>query len=202
MTTEPADNDVLPVYERHGRVWAGLRSAQAVEHDWIDRFCALIPAGATILDIGCGSGVPIARMLVERGYDVTGVDGSATMLALFRANLPGVAAQRMDMRQLALGQRFAGLLAWDSFFHLSPEDQRGMFARFRAHAAPGAPLMFTSGGAEGSAIGDLAGDPLYHGSLGPAEYRERLNAAGFDLVDHVVNDPASDRTVWLARQRD
>jgi hypothetical protein len=39
-----------------------------------------------------------------------------------------------DMRTLALGQQFDALLAWDSFFHLTRDAQRAMFARFAAHA--------------------------------------------------------------------
>lgn len=89
-----------------------------------------------MLDIGCGSGLPIARELTSRGFEVTGVDGTPTMLAMFQRNLPTSPAHLCDMRQLDVGQRFEGLLAWDSFFHLSPEDQRAMFARFAAHAAP------------------------------------------------------------------
>jgi hypothetical protein len=77
-----------------------------------------------------------------------------------------------------------------------------MFSRLQAHAAPGAALMFTSGDTEGEAIGKLGGDPLYHGSLDPAEYRILLDAAGFSVVAHVVKDPAcGHRTIWLARQR-
>ena len=193
---------VLDIYERHGEAWAKLRNDQLPERSWIDRFCASIPAGAAVLDIGCGSGVPMAREMARRGFAVTGVDGSATMLALFRHNLPGNEAHLTDMRELALERRFAGLLAWDSFFHLSPDDQRPMFGRFRAHAAPGAALMFTSGHREGCAIGELEGDALYHGSLSREEYRILLDAAGFDVLAHVVNDPTcGHRTIWLARRR-
>ena len=123
--------------------------------------------------------MPIAGELIRRGFDVTGVDITPTMLSLFNKNLPGVETHLQDMRELAISRRFSGLLAWDSFFHLSPHDQRGMFSRFQEHAAPGAPLMFTSGYSEGEAIGELEGDPLYHGSLGPEEYRSLLDAAGF-----------------------
>jgi SAM-dependent methyltransferase len=194
--------DVIEVYQRHGEAWAELRSRELVEAAWLDRFCALLPDGGTVLDIGCGSGLPIGRELIRRGFDLTGVDGTATMLALFRRNLPNISAQLIDMRNLAMGRPFAGLLAWDSFFHLSPADQRPMFARFRDHAAPGAALMFTSGHEEGSAIGKLEGDPLYHGSLNPQEYRALLDAAGFDVLAHVVADPScGHRTIWLARQR-
>lgn len=196
------DVSVIDVYQRHGAAWAKLRNHHLIEGSWLDRFCALLPSGAAILDVGCGSGLPIAGELIRRGFDVTGIDGTPAMLALFQRNLPGVAAHLADMRQLALDRHFPGLLAWDSFFHLSPGDQRGMFSRFQAHAAPGAALMFTSGDAEGEAVGELEGDPLYHGSLDPGEYRSLLDAADFAVIAHVAEDPACDyRTVWLAQQR-
>src|SRR5690606_32764072 len=127
---------------------------------------------------------------------------SPEMIALFRSNLPGAAAGVADMRGLKLGRRFGGLLAWDSFFHLAPDDQRGMFPVFREPAVPGAPLMFTSGPAFGEAIGTLEGEPLYHASLDPGEYRLLLDRNGFDVVDHVPEDPdCGGHTIWLAQQR-
>jgi SAM-dependent methyltransferase len=198
---DESDVSVIDVYQRHGGAWAKLRNDHLIEEFWLDRFCALLSAGAAVLDIGCGSGLPIAVELIRRGFNVTGVDATPAMLALFQRNLPGVATYLADMRQLALDRRFAGLLAWDSFFHLSPGDQRGMFSRFQTHAEPGAALMFTSGDAEGEVIGELEGDPLYHGSLSPEEYRSLLNAAGFAVIVHVVEDPScGHRTIWLARQ--
>ena len=105
-----------------------------------------------------------------------------------------------DMRVLDLDKRFEGVLAWDSFFHLPPEDQRAMFPVFRAHAARGAALMFTSGPAAGEAIGSFRRDPLYHASLDAAEYVDLLAANGFTVLDHVVEDPGcGGRTIWLAK---
>lgn len=136
------------------------------------------------------------------GHDVTGVDSSPEMIELFKINLPCAAAEVSDMRQLRLGKTFAGVLAWDSFFHLAPSDQRSMFPIFRDHAAPGAPLMFTSGPAFGEAIGTLEGEPLYHASLDPDDYRQHLDQNGFDVVSHVREDPdCGNHTVWLARRR-
>ncbi|UAK25525.1 class I SAM-dependent DNA methyltransferase [Sphingomonas nostoxanthinifaciens] len=198
-STQPT---IIEVYQRHGEAWAELRNKELVESSWLDRFSAMLPARGTVLDIGCGSGLPIGRELIRRGFDLTGVDGTPTMLSLFQRNLPGTPAHLIDMRELALGRRFSGLLAWDSFFHLSPADQRLMFERFQAHAEHGAALMFTSGNQEGIAIGDLEGDPLHHGSLNSDEYRALLDAARFDVVAHVVADlTCGGRTVWLAQQR-
>jgi hypothetical protein len=122
----------------------------------------------------------------------------------------GMCAQRFpschwlvaDMRALSIDRRFDGLLAWDSFFHLSAEDQRTMFPVFGAHADAHAALMFTSGPSHGEAIGTFHGEPLYHASLDPAEYRALLDAQGFVVVSHVAEDATcGGRTIWLARRR-
>lgn len=105
-----------------------------------------------------------------------------------------------DMRALALQQQFSGMLAWDSFFHLCPDDQRTMFDVFAAHAAPNAALMFTSGPSQGEVVGNFAGEPLYHASLDAAEYRSLLDRNGFRVVSHVVEDAdCGGHTVWLAQ---
>lgn len=202
---EPAD-DIIALYRRHARTWAARRASgvptdrPVMEEAWLDRFLAPLAPGASILDIGCGPGEPIARRLAERGHAVTGTDSSPEMIALFRERLPRASVHLADMRNLALGRRFDGLLAWDSFFHLGYDDQRAMFPVFRAHAAPGARLMFTSGPAHGTAIGVLEGEPLHHASLDAAEYRALLAAEGFAVVAHEVEDPTcGGHTVWLAQ---
>lgn len=194
----------VDIYERHADAWieARLREGSLYERGWLDRFCALVPAGGSMLDIGCGAGEPIARYLSERGYAVTGIDSSPAMIARFRARLSGRKALVADMRTLSLGRLFHGILAWDSFFHLNHEDQRRMFPIFAAHAVPGAALMFTSGPAHGEAIGRLEGEPLYHASLDPAEYRQLLEDGGFAVVATMAEDQTcGGRTVWLAQCR-
>jgi SAM-dependent methyltransferase len=172
-----------------------------VEKHWIDRFADMLPPSGEVLDLGCGAGQPVATYLVGRGHRVTGVDSSPEMIALFRGRLPGQSAIIGDMRGLRLERRFSGLLAWDSFFHLGHDDQRGMFPVFAEHACRKAPLLFTTGTTHGEAIGTLEGDPLYHASLAPEEYTDLLRDNGFSVVAHVPEDPnCGGRTVWLARQ--
>jgi hypothetical protein len=63
-------------------------------------------------------------------------------------------------------------------------------------------LLFTSGPAHGEAIGSFGGEALYHASLDEAEYRALLDANGFDVVDHRIEDPeCGGHTVWLAQAR-
>lgn len=193
---------IVDLYQRKALDWVRRREhgGGLMEQTWLDRFCALMPPNGSILDIGCGSAVPIARYLIETGHSVTGVDTSATFIGLCRDRYPAQEWLLADMRTLALARSFDGILAWDSFFHLTPDDQRKMFPVFRQHAAVGAALMFTSGPAHGEAIGDFEGEPLYHGSLDPAEYQSLLDQHGFQVVSHVVEDMNCGRhTIWLAR---
>jgi SAM-dependent methyltransferase len=193
---------IVDLYRRHARAWTAARGTELRERAWIERFACLLVPAATVLDIGCGSGEPIAVDLARRGHPVTGIDSSPEMIALFRANLPDQAGAVADMRSLSLDSRFGGLIAWDSFFHLAPDDQRRMFPVFRDHVRTGAPLLFTSGPAFGEAIGTLEGEPLYHASLDPDEYRLLLDRNGFDVVAHIAEDRDCDgHTVWLARRR-
>jgi cyclopropane fatty-acyl-phospholipid synthase-like methyltransferase len=165
------------------------------------RFVAALPAEATVLDLGCGSGSPVAEYMAERGLHVTGVDSSPTLISLCRQRLPAHEWLVGDMRPLELSRRFDGLLAWDSFFHLRPDDQRRMFGVFARHAAPSAVMMFSSGPAYGESVGTYRGDLVYHASLSPHEYTALLGSIDFEVVGHTAEDWQSGggRTVWLAQ---
>ena len=193
---------IISLYQRYAVDWDRERGRSLLEKDWFDRFLALMPQRATILDIGCGSAEPIARYLIEKGCDVTGVDSSLSLIGMCKDRFPDQDWIVTDMRSLSLDQRFDGILAWNSFFHLCPEDQRKMFPIFRRHAEPKAALMFTSGPSHGEAMGTYKGESLYHGSLDGAEYRSLLEQNGFDVVSNFVEDPTcGHHTVWLAQIR-
>ncbi|HLG81207.1 MAG TPA: class I SAM-dependent methyltransferase [Bradyrhizobium sp.] len=193
---------IIAHYERHASDWdADRRRAGWNDRKWHDRFVALLTPGATVLDLGCGGGIPVARHAADHGLRITGVDASPSLITLCRERLADHEWLVADMRGLALAGTFDGILAWDSYFHLSPDDQRAMFDVFAAHAGPGTILMFNTGPAFGVALGCYRGDPLYHASLDTGEYRALLTRHQFELIDHAIEDAqAGGRTAWLARR--
>ena len=131
----PSEADrIINLYQQHADDWDRERSRNLLEKPWLDRFLALLPPQASILDIGCGSAEPIARYFIEKGCHVTGADSSPAFIRMCNDRFPNQEWIVMDMRKLSLNRRFNGILAWDSFFHLCPEDQRRMFAIFSCHA--------------------------------------------------------------------
>ena len=97
-------DDIVALYERRARDWAGDRARQTVfiEKDWLDRFIALVQPGGAVLDLGCGPGRPMAAYLVANGLDVCGVDSSPAMIAMARGNLP---SREFIFHQRQAGQR-------------------------------------------------------------------------------------------------
>ena len=193
--------NIIKIYKKHARAWTELRGQLLYEKAWLNYFLSLIPEHAQILDLGCGSGKPIAAYLIEQGHSVVGVDSSDVMIEMAKQNFPEQHWIQADMRQIELEQKFQGILAWDSFFHLTQDDQRKMFAQFSRFAEQGTVLMFTSGPAAGEAIGDMFGDVLYHASLSQQEYRQLLKDHGYEVVKMLAEDPdCAGHTVWLAQK--
>jgi SAM-dependent methyltransferase len=190
------------VYERRARRFDAERARDLHERVWLDRFLDLVSPGGRVLDLGCGSGDPIAAYMTDTGYDVLGVDASRAMLALARSRYPAGDWQYGDMRDLDLPERFDGIISWNSFFHLMPDEQRAILPRIGRHMKEGAGLMLTVGPEAGEVTGHVGGDPVYHASLAPEEYVDRLSMLGVDIVDFVPEDPSCDgQTVLLGRKR-
>ena len=121
-------------YERHAREWDADRNLHVSpwnDKPWRDRFVAALPRAASVLDLGCGSGAPVAKYMAECGLHVTGVDSSPTLISLCRQRLPDHEWLVDDMRSLRLSRRFDGALAWDSLFHLTPRRPASDVRRLR-----------------------------------------------------------------------
>ena len=192
---------IIPIYQRHAKAWTDLRGQLLYEKTWLDRFLAYLPAQAKILDLGCGSGRPIAAYLLQHGHQLTGVDSVDSMLEMAREHFPEQCWIEADMRSVNLNRCFDGILAWDSFFHLTPNDQRCMVEKFALWSTSNTVLMFSSGPAAGEAIGEMFGEALYHASLSQDEYRQLLKDHGFKVVKMLAEDQdCAGHTVWLAQR--
>ena len=199
----PTDDDIVSRYEGIADWFAAHRFAgdPPMESAYLAAVAKALPAGAAVLDLGCGTGEPLAGYFIRAGHPVVGIDGAPAMIARCRERFPDMAWMVGDMRRLSLGRTFGAVLAWDSFFHLAYDDQRAMFAVFAAHTSPGGLLLFTSGPDHGKATGIMDGLAFAHYSLSATEYREQLAGHGFAVLRHVVEDPdCGGHTVWLARK--
>ncbi|WP_188055803.1 class I SAM-dependent methyltransferase [Sphingosinithalassobacter sp. CS137] len=188
-------------YERHAQRFDRARRRAFPEREWLDRFLLPLPRHAHVLDLGCGAGEPVARYMIDAGHQLTGVDVSERMIALARTRFPRHRWLRTDMRAATMDRGFDGVLAWDSLFHLPPNDQAAMITRIAGWLEPGGVFLFNSGPARSECIGSQFGDALYHASLAPEEYRALFDETGLLEIAYAPEDEASGgRSVWLTRK--
>jgi SAM-dependent methyltransferase len=198
MTDPPPDHRA--VYDRSAEDWDWQRAAAFVERPWIDSILTNLAPGSRVLDLGCGSGRPIAEAFLKAGHAVTGLDLSPRMLRLARSRFPQGTWVEGDMRDLAFPLQFQAIVAWDSFFHLAGDDQRALIPRLAQHLSREGWLLLTTGPKAGAAWGRVSGGAVWHDSLHPAEYRDHFTAAGLSLHRQVSEDPhTTGHTVWLLR---
>ena len=122
-----------------GRNHSGVGASVVAE--WSE----MLPGGATVLDLGCGTGVPISQALIEHGFNVFGVDASPKIVAAFRASFPAVPVECSAVEDSDFfGRSFDGVVAWGLFFLLDVKVQRRLIAKIAGALRSGGRLLFTA----------------------------------------------------------
>jgi SAM-dependent methyltransferase len=192
------------VYESYEEIvdwFDDARTKTLMESEYLNLIINSVPADGSVLDLGCGTGEPIAQFFIDKGFKVTGVDGSKKMIELCKKRFPSERWMILDMCNINLNQKFDVVLAWHSFFHLDQDSQRKMFKVFNTHTKPNGILAFTSGEKEGEVWSDNGGQMLYHASLSTKEYEKLLNENSFKVLLHKIRDPeCGEATVWVAQK--
>ena len=140
-----------------------------------------LPPHSTVLDLGCGSGLPLTQVLIDEGLTVYAVDASPTLVAAFRKNLSGVAVACESVEESAFFDRqFDAVLAWGLWFLLPEATQLDLLRRIADVLAPGGRLLFTSPAQACTWRDVMTGEESR--SLGAQVYRTRLTELGFPVI--------------------
>jgi len=145
-------------------------------------------AGATVLDIGCGTGVPIAQELARK-YRVTGVDISGEQIRRARLNVPEAAFVQSEIMTLELADsRFDAAVVFYTVFHLPREEHAGLFQRIHGWLNPGGYLLATLSQLDQAAYteDDFFGVTMYWSNFGLDDYKRILTSLGFRVLETTI----------------
>ncbi len=159
---------------------------------WVDRFASRVQPGGTILDLGCGAGVPVARTLVEKGFEVTGVDLSPGQIERARQLVPSGNFVAADMTEVEFPARtFDGICAFYSIIHVPREKHAALFASVRRWLRPSGVALLVLGAEDWEGEEEyLEGVPMAWSHFGLDENRRLLEAVGLQVIDEgIVPDP-------------
>jgi cyclopropane fatty-acyl-phospholipid synthase-like methyltransferase len=174
---------------------------------YVDRVLENMSPGARVLDLGCGTGDPVARYIVEKGFHVVGVDQSEKMLEIAKRVVPAAEFIQSDMVEMELTDKFAAAVAWDSVFHVGRKDHPIVFRKLADALETGGRLLLSIGGsgvdasmvdstsAAGSEVegftSEMFGHTFFYSGYEPEITRKLLEAAGFEIEMWEVDDPSS-----------
>jgi 2-polyprenyl-3-methyl-5-hydroxy-6-metoxy-1,4-benzoquinol methylase len=110
----------------------------------LEDLASLSPSVATVLDLGCGAGVPVTRWLADRGFAVTGVDVSAKQLELAGTNVPDGTFLKADMTEVVFApESFDAVVAFHSIIHVPRTENPTLLESIHRWLKPGGVLLAT-----------------------------------------------------------
>lgn len=196
-------------YDRIGG-WYGEQAGRTRAADRARHEMALIeglPAGAEVLDLGCGAGVPTTQRLAQH-FAVTGVDISERQVARAQRNVPTARFIHEDMTQLDLPPgTFDGVVAFFSIIHVPREQQSELLQAIAAWLRPEGIFVATMG-AKGKAsvfARDWLGVPMYWSSFDSDTNQRLITETGLGIVSarEAVYEPdgVPGRFLWLVARK-
>jgi 2-polyprenyl-3-methyl-5-hydroxy-6-metoxy-1,4-benzoquinol methylase len=157
-----------------------------------------LPVRATLLDLGCGPGVPISETLIKSGFSVYGVDASPSMVAAFQARFPGAPVECAAVEDSEFfGRVFDGVVAWGLVFLLNPEAQCRLIRKASTYLPSGGMMLFTAPSQVCSWPDAMTGQTSI--SLGLDEYQRALETSGMSLVGTQCDE--GENHYYFARKR-
>jgi SAM-dependent methyltransferase len=172
----------------------------AVRQKWLGRLMESLPSeGGRVLDLGCGSGIPVARALAALRHSVVGVDGSVQQIVRARRNVPAAVFIEADMCDVEFeAASFDAVGAFYSITHIPPAQQGHLISKIAFWLKPGGTLVASFGAGEASEwIGEWMGTTMFFGNSGEEATLKCLLDAGLNVRRSVVEPQDNEDAAFL-----
>lgn len=172
---------------------------------WLAELDRRLPAGAAVLDLGCGCGVPVARLLASAGHTVTGVDISEVQIQRARRLVPDATFVLADATELDFPlATFDAVVCLYALIHMPLAEQPDLIRRIARWLRPGGWLLATVGhaawtGTEENWLGGPA--PMWWSQADAPTYRRWLHQAGLTVAaqEYIPDGTSTHALFWAQR---
>lgn len=181
-------------YNKSAERYSSTR-AQFKSNKYLDKLVKLLKSGATILDLGCGSGKPIDSYLVSRGFKITGIDISEKQIELARRNIPQATFEVKDMSELKEGEYTVdAAVSFYAIFHTPRERHHELFNKINSFLPKGGLILVTMGAGEWEGTEEnFHGVKMWWSHYGSEKNRQMIEDSGFKILLDEIDDDGQER---------
>ncbi|MBL4239721.1 class I SAM-dependent methyltransferase [Vibrio fluvialis] len=185
-------------YDAIAEDWNRLRThLPAPDLALFELFRCYIPLQGRVLDLGCGHGIPIAAMMTERGFTLTGVDRSERLLSLARSAMPQQEWIQSELESFEPVGHYHGVIIWDSMFHLPRHEHLTLLGKVFEALEPEGVVILSSGGSDTDLppfTDIMLGHESFYDAFPVPVLLRHCREMGFRILRHeLVNEPDGGR---------
>jgi cyclopropane fatty-acyl-phospholipid synthase-like methyltransferase len=168
-------------YEMQALKYLDARDRSRVEAEIVQSWARSLPSGSTVVDIACGGGHPITRVLVDSRLAVWAIDTSPTLLKQFRLRFPTISTQCASaLDSDYFGRTFEAAISIGLVFLLHEDEQLAFLHRVSEILVPRGRFLFTAPAEMGTWQDVTTGLECW--SLGRLAYTRALERDGFRVI--------------------
>lgn len=168
----------------------------------IERFISGLPEEAVILDVGCGGGIPVLRLLADRGFIVKGIDFSKTMLDMARRNVPEAELILGDVTKRDFDpESLDGIISTYAIIHIHRSHHALLYRRMFKWLRPGGVMLVSTGKDDWSDIDEYFGVPMVWNHPGPKESLQLVKKAGFEVIFERLVTTGGETHYWVLARK-
>ncbi len=169
---------------------------------YLNKLLQHLPAEASILDLGCGMGIPIDRDLLKKNHLVTGIDIAETQIALAKKNCPTGNFLVKDISQLRPYEyRVDAVVSFYTFFHLPRTTHHQLLSTIATFLPKHGWLLITMGDRDFEGVHDFYGTKMWSSHYAPAKNFQLVTQAGFQIrLDEIDSSGREKHQIILAEK--
>lgn len=179
-----------------------------IERYFLRKLVKLVPKSATVLDLGCGTGVPVDAYLIQQGFDVTGVDYCPRLITRARRNVPQGKFINQDFSRVSFDEEaFDAVVSLYAIFHIPRKEHKDLFLRIRSLLKHNGIMLVTLGTSDyeyGEEQGWCGAPVMAWSMYGPDTYEEMITNIGFTILESRSEGKPTDDEYhfWMLAQKE
>lgn len=183
-------------YNKIATQWdSARRKFYGREKDYLDVLLGELPENSLVIDVGCGTGRPMAEYVIAKGHRVVGIDQSEELIKIAGERFPNGYWILSSIEEFEFAGIFNAAILWDSLFHIKRSCHEPILRGVIGILAVGGRIMLTVGGSDHPPFTDtMFGQEFFYDSNTPTETVQILQDLGCHvLIGEFMNLPTAGR---------